>query len=151
MAYYCGECVVWVGSSDVDRYGRRWCSYSRRYEESNQNTYGCRGFVYNGRTVVTKVCEILHLSTEPWFEAFDAVKDAYVAPRHMDWLTSYCRIGPMIADALEKDENREQTAQKILCSYLEPAKNLWLEGRNGQAAVCYKNMISNLIAEYYIV
>ena len=58
MAYYCGECAVWVGSSDVDRYGRRWCAYSRRYEESNQNTYGCRGFVAHHNTDMWGDCAV---------------------------------------------------------------------------------------------
>ncbi|MBQ6960416.1 MAG: hypothetical protein IJQ33_00665 [Clostridia bacterium] len=150
MAYYCGECVVWVGSSDVDRYGRRWCSYSRRYEESNQNTYGCKGFVYNGRTVVTKVCEILHLSKEPWFEAFDAVKEAYVVPHHMDWLTSYCKIGPMLAKEIENDENPIQIAQKILNDYMKPARSLWQQGKSKQAAERYKKMIADLSFCYHI-
>ena len=43
MASYCGECALWQGSSDVNKYGERWCPYSRRYEKSDQNTYGCLG------------------------------------------------------------------------------------------------------------
>lgn len=49
MAYYCGECAVWRGSSDENRYGERWCAYSRRYEKADQNSYGCRGFVDGSR------------------------------------------------------------------------------------------------------
>lgn len=45
MANYCGECALWRGSSDENKYGERWCSYSRRYEKADQNSYGCRGFV----------------------------------------------------------------------------------------------------------
>lgn len=45
MASYCGECAVWRGSSDENKYGERYCVYSRRYEKADQNTYGCRGFV----------------------------------------------------------------------------------------------------------
>lgn len=44
MATYCGECALWRGSSDENRYGERWCSYSRRYEKPDQNIYGCRGY-----------------------------------------------------------------------------------------------------------
>ena len=150
MAYYCGECVVWVGSSDVDRYGRRWCSYSRKYEESNQNTYGCRGFVYNGRTVVTKVCEILHLPIQKWYDAFDIVKDAYVVPQHMDWLTSYCRIGPRIAEEMDKDVKREEKARKVLRQFMQPAYIHWQNGENEMAAKCYRKMILNLCEQYNI-
>ena len=45
MAYYCGECALWRNSSDENRYGERWCAFSRKYEKPDQNTYGCRGFV----------------------------------------------------------------------------------------------------------
>lgn len=45
MADYCGECALWRGSRDENKYGERWCPYSRRYEKADQNSYGCRGFV----------------------------------------------------------------------------------------------------------
>lgn len=148
MAYYCGECVVWVGSSDVDRYGRRWCSYSRRYEESNQNTYGCKGFVYNGRTVLTKVCEILDIPTDKWFEAFDDVKDAYVAPQYMEWLTSYCGLGPKIAKSLELDNQRQRVATQLMKNYIAPAYLLWRSGKQAQSALKYREMIEQLAKQY---
>ena len=148
MSYYCGECAVWAGSSDVNRYGERWCSYSRRYEKSDQNTYGCRGFVYNGRTVLTKVCEILKLPTDQWFEAFDAVKDAFVAPQHIDWLTNYCYLGPAIADRLEQDDHRHEVAGLLMDKYIKPAYSLWKSEQNEQAAVRYREMISHLRERY---
>ena len=45
MANYCVECAVWRGSRDENKYGERYCVYSRRYERADQNTHGCRGFV----------------------------------------------------------------------------------------------------------
>jgi len=148
MAYYCGECAVWAGSSDVDRYGRRWCSYSRRYEESNQNTYGCKGFIYNGRTVLTKVCEVLGCDTDKWFEAFDAVKDAYVAPQKMEWLTSYCKLGPEIAKGLENDEERQAVAAMVMDRYIKPAYRLWQDGSSEQSALKYREMVKDLAKRY---
>ena len=148
MAYYCGECVVWVGSSDVDRHGRRWCAYSRRYEASNQNTYGCKGFVYNGRTVLTKVCEILGIPNDKWFEAFDAVKDSYVVPQQIEWLTSYCKIGPQIAHKLDSDTNRHTISDMLMRKYIEPAYVLWKEGNDEMSAMKYREMISNLAKHY---
>ena len=148
MAYYCGECAVWVGSSDVDRYGRRWCAYSRRYEESNQNTYGCRGFVYNGRTVLTKICEILHEPTEQLFEAYDAVKERFAAPEHMEWLSAYCDLGPQIADKLDRDNQREQIAKDLMQEYIKPAYILWKEGKDEQSATVYKEMVAYLTKQY---
>ena len=150
MSDYCGECAVWVGSSDVDRYGRRWCSYSRKYEESNQNASGCKGFVYNGRTVLTKVCEILDIPTDKWFEAFDAVKDAYVAPHHIEWLTSYCKLGPHIANRLDADVRRRNVADMLMKEYIKPAFLLWKVGKDDQSAKKYREMIAYL-AKYYCV
>ena len=151
MAYYCGECAVWAGSSDVDRYGRRWCSYSRRYEESNQNTYGCRGFVYNGRTVLTKVCEILDMPKEKWFKAFDSVKDSYVAPYHMEWLTNYCTLGPQIADALDTDFDRYSVSTEMMNSYIKPAYVLCQAGMKEASALKYRELIHYLAKHYGIM
>ena len=148
MAYYCGECAVWVGSSDVDRYGRRWCAYSRRYEESNQNTYGCRGFVYNGRTVLTKICEILHEPTEQLFEAYDAVKESFAAPEHMEWLSAYCNLGPKIADRLDADVQRNEMADMLMKDYIQPAYMLWKDGKNEESALTYKQMVACLAQKY---
>lgn len=149
MAYYCGECVLWASSKDVDRYGRRWCSYSKRYEEANQNIYGCRGFIYRGRTVLTKVCEILHLDTEKWFAAFDGVKEAFVAPNHMEWLTDYCHSGPEIAEQLDADEHRDEVAGELMEQYIKPAYALWEKGENEQSALKYKEMIAHLTGVYF--
>lgn len=62
MANYCGECALWRGSSDENRYGERWCPYSRRYEKANQNTFGCRGYVDGSR----RYCTIL--THEEWVD-----------------------------------------------------------------------------------
>lgn len=55
MANYCGECAVWRGSRDENKYGERYCVYSRRYESADQNTHGCRGFVDGTR----RYCDLL--------------------------------------------------------------------------------------------
>lgn len=148
MAYYCGECAVWAGSSDEDRYGRRWCSYSQKYEESNQNTYGCKGFVYHGRTVLTKVCELLHLPKDMWFEAFDDVKDTYVATNHIEWLSCYCSLGPEISKALNLDKCAETNAKRIFQQYLVPAFSLWKDGNKEQSANLYRKMVLDLKTYY---
>ena len=144
MPYYCGECAVWAGSDDIDRFNRRWCPISRRYEGANQNIYGCRGFVYNGRAIVTKVCGILKIPSAEWNEVFDNVKDAYVAPVHMEWLTSYCVLGPMIASAMERDPARESIALRLLNDYMLPARDLYRQGRMEDAARLYRNMVVHL-------
>ena len=151
MAYYCGECIVWRGSSDENRYGERWCSYSRRYERSDQNTYGCKGFLYAGRAILTKVCEILGLDTNEWFDAFDTVKNNYIMPEKVDWLVSYCTIGPQLADKIANDNNRIQTAQSIMDNYLKPALLSVQKKAYHQAADIYRHMVQDLCCKYEFI
>ena len=148
MAYYCGECIVWRGSSDENKYGERWCSYSRRYERSDQNTYGCRGFIYVGRAILTKVCEILQLDMQEWFAAFDEVKEAYIVPRHMDMLVDYCSVGPILAEKIETDIDRYSLANYLLEAFLIPARQMEKRGLVCEATEKYCEMIENLCNRY---
>lgn len=150
MATYCGECSVWIGSDDVDKYGRRWCAFSRKYEKSNQVSTGCKGFSYSGRAVLSEVCNILHLQTEIWFSCFDRVKDNYVANVHMEWLSNYCLIAPLVVKALHEDKDNEHVAQGLLQTYLLPAKSLEASGDLEGAAYQYRKMFYTLCARYYI-
>ena len=148
MAYYCGECIVWRGSSDENRYGERWCSYSRRYERSDQNTYGCKGFLYAGRVILTKVCEILGLDQAEWFAAFDTVKNDYIMPEKVDWLVHYCLIGPEIAKKMDEDEARESVAKRVMEEYLIPAQEWYKKSDYAQAAELYRKMVMDLQGQY---
>lgn len=148
MAYYCGECIVWRGSGDENRYGERLCSYSRRYERSDQNTYGCRGFIYAERAVLTKVCELLSLDAQPWFAAFDRVREQYLLPCRWEWLMAYCAAGPQLAERMDADNERIAVAQTLLQKYLVPARCLAEQGANRQAAEMYRNMVSMLKKRY---
>ena len=144
MAYYCGECIVWLGSSNVNRYGERWCPYSRKYEKADQNTYGCRGFVYVGRCVITKICETLKLSPDPWFEAFDEVRNHYVVPCQKNKLFVYCQIGPLLADAMDENPKGKSIAKEMMTNYLMSAKQLCSEKRYAEAFQVYQDMIEAL-------
>ncbi len=150
MSYYCGECAIWVGSDDVDKDGRRWCAYSRKYEKSNQSADGCKGFIYNGRSVLTKVCELLDLSIDEWFPLFDHVKVAWVVPEQMQWLSDYCRLGPVIADKMDHDAEKEKIALYIYKQTLLPAKELFQNGRTKESALLYHDMIVKLCHRYSI-
>lgn len=77
MATYCGECALWRGSSDENRYGERWCSYSRRYEKADQETYGCRGFVAGTRRYLHE------LSYEEW-KTMETGDEQYWAQRERE-------------------------------------------------------------------
>ena len=148
MAYYCGECIVWRGSRDENRYGERWCPFSGRYERSDQNTYGCKGFLYAGRAILTKVCEILQLDPTEWFAAFDEVKENYIMPDKVDWLVSYCKLGPKVAENLEAEPDKVSAAQNIMSKYLLPARQAVQQNSLNEAAEIYRNMVLTLIEQY---
>lgn len=149
MHEFCGECARWTGSIDIDRNGRRWCFYSHRYEEASQNENKCMCFIYDGCPILTKLCEILNEPIEKWFEAYEAVKESFVAPEHMEWLSAYCSLGPQIADKLDMDEKREQIAEELMQEYLKPAYALWQDGENEKSAAVYKEMIAYMAMRYY--
>lgn len=148
MAYYCGECKVWRGSQDENAYGERWCAYSRRYERSDQNTYGCRGFIYAERAVLTKVCELLSLDAQPWLAAFDRVREQYLLPCRWEWLMAYCAEGPQLAAYLGADNERIDVAQMLLQKYLAPARRMAEQGAYRQAAEVYREMVRVLKKRY---
>ena len=150
MAYYCGECAVWQGSSDSNKYGERWCAYSRRYEKSDQNTYGCRGFVYVGRAVITAVCEILEQDAEPFFASFDEVKEKYLIPSDLNQLVAYCGIGPRIAAELHTDSDKVCLAKRLMNKYLKPARVMCADADYSAAVNHYSKMIGFLKERYDI-
>ncbi len=150
MAYYCGECKVWLGSSDVDRYGRRWCSYSRKYEESNQQTYGCNGFVYVGRVVLTEICNVLQLPTCGFFAAFDEAKAHAIVPENLELLPTYGEIGSVIVDRMHQDNEREFIASQMMKNYIVPAVKQCEEQRWHDAVDTYRTMIHDLMKHYQI-
>ena len=144
MAYYCGECKTQIGSSDVDRYGRRWCSYSRRYEESNQQTYGCRGFSYVGRILTTKICDILGIENHELFKTFDEVKEEYLVPTEMGKLIDYNIIGTEIVNGLDTHPQKEQIATNMLNGYIIPAEAYSIKGKYEEAVEIYERMVKVL-------
>ena len=148
MAYYCGECALWQGSSDSNKYGERWCPYSRHYEKSDQNTYGCRGFVYAERAVLTKVCEILELPKDEYFEAFDVVKEKYVVKNCMCELVSYSALGPKLAEMIDRDENKYAWAKELYEKYIAKAKEAYNAGMFVNAYSQFKDMVFELRTRY---
>lgn len=148
MPNYCGECFYWVCSSDQDRYRRRFCPYVRRYEVSVQIASGCEGFAFSGCAILKKICEILNEPAERWFEACDAIREVLAAPEHLAWLSAYFSLSPQIADQLDRDSQRGQTANDIMREYLLPVYALWQEGKKEKAALKYQEMVAYLTDRY---
>ena len=150
MAYYCGECAVWQGSSSENKYGERYCGYSGRYESSDQNTYGCRGFVYTGRVIVTQTCRMLGVNPKAYFAAFDAAKEKFVIPTNTKWLVRYCQIGPQIAAKMAGDQEGRGVAEGIMARYIDPAREMCENGDYEGATVLYRDMVRMLGRKYQL-
>ena len=141
MAFYCSDCVTWVNSKNADRYGRKYCDYSRRYEEPDQKIYGCKGFVWAKRSIITKVCEILNIDPTRYFQAFDEAKEIIIVPSCIDKLIDYNTVGPIIAERLDNCPDKVQIAQNVLRTYIEPALAK-CEAKDYQGAVeIYEKMV----------
>ena len=144
MAYYCGDCVTWINSEAGDRYGRKYCDYSGRYEEKNQNIYGCRGFVWARRSIITKVCEILECNPIVYFGAFDDTKEMYLVPSCIDKLIDYNTVGPMVASCMEEYPEKKRLAENMLNGYIIPASKKAIEGDYQEAVSIYERMVKVL-------
>ena len=144
MAYYCGECVTWINSDDGDRYGRKYCSYSRRYEEADQNIYGCRGFVWARRAIITKVCEILGIDALEYFKAYDETKELYLVPSCIDKLIDYSTVGPVVAERMNNYPEKKQLALNMLNGYIIPAEANAKVGKFQEAVSIYERMVKVL-------
>lgn len=153
MAYYCGECEVWRASNDTDRYGRRWCYYSKKYESSDQQTFGCRGFSSKEYHwyIVSAICKKLGLSDD--YECVSLLhnfrinvleKDA----RYDEILREYDIVGPFLAQMIETDDESKELCERLLQVYLVKVLDLIKENKNDEALNRYIEMV-NLLRTIY--
>lgn len=148
MAFYCSDCVTWVNSKDANRYGEKWCDYDRKYRSADQNIYGCRGFVWARRSIITKVCEILGIERPDLFDSFDEVKENYLVPENIDTLVDYNTVGPVIAERLESDPQKEMIANNLLNTFMIPAAAYVKTQKYEEAVKVYERMV-NMLAVFY--
>ena len=150
MAFYCSDCVTWVNSKDADRYGRKYCSYSRRYEEPDQKIYGCRGFVWAKRSIITKVCEVLNINPKKYFDVFDDTKEILIEEGAVDKLIDYNTVGPEIAQEIDNCVAKEQVAKNILKTYIEPAYEKCVQKDYQGAVEIYEKMVKVLAVMFNV-
>lgn len=150
MAFVCSDCVTWIKSKDANRYGEKYCDYDQKYRSADQNIYGCRGFVWARRVIITKVCEILGVNPAAYFDAFDDTKDNYIVPCCIDKLIDYNTIGPIISDRMDHDLDKEKMAKYILDNYIIPAEAYAKMGNFIDAVSIYQRMIQILAFTYYV-
>lgn len=144
MAFVCSDCVTWINSRDANRYGEKWCDYDRKYRSADQNIYGCRGFVWARRSIITKVCEILGIDPTKYFNAFDETKEIYLLPSCIDKLIDYNTVGPVVAERMDNCPQKEQLAENMLKGFINPAFEC-CEKKDYQGAVSiYEKMVKVL-------
>jgi len=152
MTYYCKECATWLQSKDVRRGYRndieRYCEYDRAWRSSEQNIYGCRGFEYVGRSIITKVCEILGIERADLFDNFDEIKENYLVPQKNELFIDYNIVGPVISERLENDPQKEAVAQNILNNFMIPAAAFVKTKKYQDAVMVYERMV-RLLAIFY--
>lgn len=155
MADYCGECAVWLGSQDVNRYGERWCSYSRRYEKSDQNTYGCRGFVQGARhsgggCFLTTAC-VSHKGLPDncrELTAMRRLRDEWLRhqPGGQAEIDRYYRIAPGIVEKIKARPDRSSVLDALYNDHILPCTEAVEAGEMEKAYRLYKNMIQEMEA-----
>jgi len=151
MAYYCNECAEWISSRDskMDYHNGRlvvhkWCDYDRKYRAEDQQIYGCGGFSYVRRSVITKICEILNINGEKLFNAFDETKEKYIVPTEFGKLVDYNMVGTEIANGLTLHPQRKTIAKNMLEGFIIPAEAEARVGKYKEAVDIYERMIKVL-------
>lgn len=150
MADYCGECAVWLGSQDVNRYGERWCPYSRRYEKSDQNTYGCRGFVQADRRsssgcFLTTACVEHKGLTDNCREltAMRRLRDEWLAkqPNGQEEIENYYLTAPSIVKNILGLPDSAKVLDELYTAYILPCTELVEKDDMLNAYKMYKQML----------
>ena len=149
MAFKCGDCVTWQNSKNADRYGRKYCHFSKRYEEEEQSIYWmhgrkCPGFVWARRAVLTKICEILNINSTELFKAFDETRDNYVRPFNPELMSKYNNIALFISNGFDSLPNKEEVAKAMFNSYVIDAEANAKMGNYEKAVNIYSEMVKTL-------
>lgn len=144
--YYCTKVENNVPYSTYDRY---CTSYSYRecpnykYEKPSSGCY-----------LTTATCDILGLEDKNiYLQIFRKFRKDYLhhRPECLPILEEYDFVGPVIAQRLMNDENKEQIAQDLLKDYIHPiATNLItkFDGNYDFAIKSYAQMTRELIKRY---
>ena len=149
MAYYCSDCVTWINSSDANRYGEKWCDYDRKYRSKDQNIYGCKGFVWARRTILTKILEILNIEKKGYFEEFDVAREVCLT-NCGDTMINYNFLGPMIAKYMDNDPEKKALAETLLKGFIIPAEARIKLNDCENAIKIYRDMVDLLCFRYGI-
>lgn len=153
MANYCGECALWQGSSDTNKYGERWCSHSRRYEKSDQNADGCRSFT-RGATNSSSGCFLTSACVEAMGLPDDCMELTTLRRLRDEWLAhqpggqaeidEYYRIAPSIVAKLHAAPDGMETLRRMYAEQILPCVADAQAGKSEAAHRRYRAMVDEL-------
>lgn len=134
----------------MNRYGERWCSYSRRYEKADQNTYGCRGFA-NGSSSGSSGCFITTACVEHRglqdncheLTVMRSVRDTWLLhqPFGKEQIEEYYRIAPEIVRTINRRDDCDKIWEELYRDYILPCVHEAEMGMNEKAYVIYCRMV----------
>lgn len=170
MAYedYCAACTYLGESADYngayycDRKGERrlacdakcysFCEAYRRSNYSRENMYdNSRSHQSSGCYLTTIMCEILNYSDDNYYlQTLRGFRDNVMKKdcKYFPLLITYDVVGPVIANSLRNDPNREEIAKVFFNNYVERAVLSIEEGKKDMAINVYVAMTKEL-ADYY--
>lgn len=154
MALYCKKCQIWQDSTDENSSGDRWCSYSRRYEEADQNTYGCRGFEegdrsYSGRSssgcFLTTACVEHRGLPDDCREltVLRAFRDGWLAKQKdgQEEIRAYYRLAPAVVERIKARTDAAEVLEEMYQRYILPCVAHVEAGEMKETYALYKELL----------
>ena len=155
MPYYCREWLVWQTSTDENQHGERWCTYSGRYEEADQNTYGCRGFVegernYSGSSssgcFLTTACVEHRGLPDDCRElmVLRAFRDDWLAKQEggLEEIRAYYHLAPAVVERIKARSDAGEVLEEIYQRYILPCVAHVEAGEMKETYALYKELVN---------
>ena len=135
---------------DIERKqaSRTTYSESRSYERSYSSSRSSRS---SGCFVITATCAALE-KDRSWTDLSKLIKfrNAFVRMEGAESVAEYYRLGPMIVDSINSEEQPKEMYQNLWNTYIEPSLTSFFEGKLEDVKRIYVNMCKMLCEKYDI-
>lgn len=135
---------------DIERKqaSRTTYSESRSYERSYSSSRSSRS---SGCFVITATCAALE-KDRSWTDLSKLIKfrNAFVRMEGAESVAEYYRLGPMIVDSINSEEQPKEMYQNLWNTYIEPSLTSFFEGKLDDVKRIYVNMCKMLCEKYDI-
>lgn len=136
--------------SDIERKqaSRTTYSESRSYERSYSSSRSSRS---SGCFVITATCAALE-KDRSWTDLSKLIKfrNAFVRMEGAESVAEYYRLGPMIVDSINAEEEPKEMYQNLWNTYIEPSLTSFFAGKLDDVKRIYVNMCKMLCEKYDI-